>query len=175
MKYEMRELPYDRNKAVAYAHQWAYYRNPNYYNFQDIGGDCTNFASQCIFAGSGIMNYTPTRGWYYISVNDRAPAWTGVQYLYNFLTTNLGVGPYGRVVTAAEVQPGDIAQLSLTRPEFQHSPVVVDVLPNVSGEDAIVLAAHSADCDYRPLSSYAYRDVRFLHIDGVRSLQPTNA
>ena len=50
--------------------------NPKYYNFQNIGGDCTNFASQVLYAGSGIMNYTPTFGWYYINVNDRAPAWT---------------------------------------------------------------------------------------------------
>lgn len=35
-------MDYDRDKAVAYAHQWAFKRNPNYYNFDSIGGDCTN-------------------------------------------------------------------------------------------------------------------------------------
>ena len=38
---------YDRGKAVAYAHKWAFGRNPAYYNFDKIGGDCTNFTSQC--------------------------------------------------------------------------------------------------------------------------------
>lgn len=61
-------MEYNRANAVAYAKKWAYGRNPKYYDFSDLGGDCTNFASQCIYAGSGVMNYTPTYGWYYISV-----------------------------------------------------------------------------------------------------------
>ena len=43
-------LPYDRAAAVRYAHLWAYGRNPRYYDYESIGGDCTNFASQCIYA-----------------------------------------------------------------------------------------------------------------------------
>ena len=39
--------PYDRQAAVDYAHRWAYHRNPDFYNFDELGGDCTNFASQC--------------------------------------------------------------------------------------------------------------------------------
>ena len=70
--------PYDRAAAVNYAHQWAHGRNPAYYNFDGIGGDCTSFASQCLYAGAGVMNFTPTYGWYYRSLQDRAPAWTGV-------------------------------------------------------------------------------------------------
>ena len=74
---------YNRRAAVAYAHRWAYGRNPAYYDYEQLGGDCTNFASQCIYAGCGIMNFTPTFGWYYIDANQKAPAWTGVQYLYH--------------------------------------------------------------------------------------------
>ena len=47
---------YDRKAAVLYAHAWAYGRNPAFYDYEQVGGDCTNFASQCIFAGCGIMN-----------------------------------------------------------------------------------------------------------------------
>ena len=43
---------YNRAAAVAYAHAWAYRRNPRYYNYEELGGDCTNFASQCLYAGS---------------------------------------------------------------------------------------------------------------------------
>ena len=75
---------YNRAAAVAYAHAWAYRRNPRYYNYEELGGDCTNFASQCLYAGSGIMNFTPTWGWYYLDADRKAPAWTGVQYLWNF-------------------------------------------------------------------------------------------
>ena len=38
--------PYDRAAAVLYAHQWAYGRNPAFYDYENLGGDCTNFASQ---------------------------------------------------------------------------------------------------------------------------------
>lgn len=29
--------PYDREAAVAYAHRWAYHRNPDFYNFDALG------------------------------------------------------------------------------------------------------------------------------------------
>ena len=77
------ELPYDRQRAVEYAQKWALDRNPLFLDFTGKGGDCTNFVSQCIFAGCGVMNYTPTFGWYFISSDDRAPAWTGVDELYS--------------------------------------------------------------------------------------------
>lgn len=69
--------PYRRLNAVLYAHRWAYGRNPQFYDYEAIGGDCTNFASQCIYAGAGVMNYTPIYGWYYINPDDKAPAWAG--------------------------------------------------------------------------------------------------
>ena len=63
---------YNRERAVAYAHRWAFSRNPAYYNFDAIGGDCTNFVSQCLFAGSGRMHYRKVYGCYYNDLNDRA-------------------------------------------------------------------------------------------------------
>ena len=83
-------------------------RNPSYYNYDAIGGDCTNFVSQCIFAGSQVMNYR----WYYRNANQKSPSWTGVEFLYQFLTQNKSLGPYGRMVTQKEVEVGDIAQIS---------------------------------------------------------------
>ncbi len=159
----MRELPYDRAAAVAYARRWSLRRNPAYYNFDKIGGDCTNFASQCIYAGAQVMNYTPVLGWYYRSANDRTAAWTGVEYLYNFLTENEGAGPFGREVTRQEVQPGDIVQLGTTGGDFYHSPVVLAVSPR------ILVAAHSYDVLDKPLDSYYFGTVRFIHIEGVRT------
>ena len=31
--------PYDRRAAVLYAHEWAYGRNPKFYDYERIGGD----------------------------------------------------------------------------------------------------------------------------------------
>ena len=108
-------LPYNREAAVAYAHTWAYRRNPAYFDFSGIGGDCTNFASQCIYAGAGVMNFTPLYGWFYRTANDRTPSWTGVQYLYDFLTRNLGAGPFATEVSLSQLEPGDVVQLAIDR------------------------------------------------------------
>lgn len=158
----MRERPYDRAAAIAYARRWALDRNPTYYNFDKIGGDCTNFTSQCIHAGAKTMNYTPVTGWFYRSSYDRSASWTGVQYLYNFLVNNKSVGPYARVVSRNEVQPGDIVQLGTGNGHFYHSPFITAVSPT------ILVAAHTDDALDRPLDSYIYGETRFLHIEGVR-------
>lgn len=159
----MREIPYNREAAVAYARRWAFGRNPAFYDFENIGGDCTNFASQCIYAGAGVMNYTPVYGWYYRSASDRTASWTGVEYLYNFLVSNSSVGPYAYPVTAEEVLPGDILQLGRETGDFYHTPVIVATSPT------ILVAAHTYDALDRPLSTYNFATVRFLHIDGVRT------
>ena len=112
------------------------------------------------------MNYTPTYGWYYISVNNRAPAWTGVNELYRFLTTNRGSGPQGRVVGLDEIEEGDVIQLRFYGSDkFDHTPVVTDVGDRTP--DTIQVAANSRDSLCRPLSSYNYAEFRPIHIFNV--------
>ena len=158
----MKEIPYNRNAAVSYACKWALNRNNAYYDFENMGGDCTNFASQSIFAGARVMNFTKVTGWYYRSSNDRTASWTGVEYLYRFLVNNRSVGPYGHIVSEKEAQPGDIVQLGKNDGSFYHSPVITAVSPT------ILVAAHSYDALDRPLETYIYDVARFIHIDGVR-------
>ena len=107
----MEILEYNRQAAYDYARKWAFGRNPKYYDFSRIGGDCTNFASQCIYAGAGVMNFTPTFGWFYKSADDRTPSWTGVEYLYNFLVNNKEAGPFAEEVPLNKLEVGDIVQL----------------------------------------------------------------
>lgn len=160
----MRELIYDRQAAFDYAKKWAFGRNPAYYDFSRIGGDCTNFASQCIFAGAKVMNFTPVLGWFYRSANDRTASWTGVEYLYNFLTGNTdGEGPYAEEVPLDRLEVGDIVQLGRATGDFYHSPVVVGV-----SNGRILVAAHSYDAFGKPLSSYTFEKARGIHILGVR-------
>lgn len=42
---------YDASKAIAYAHQYYENYNPAYKNYNNAGGDCANFVSQCLYAG----------------------------------------------------------------------------------------------------------------------------
>ena len=157
---------YDRTRALAYARRWALDRNPLFYNFTEVGGDCTNFVSQCVLAGCCVMNGTKDFGWYYRSVEDRAPAWTGVQFFWDFFTEapafraeNGGVGPFGREVRREEVEVGDVVQLGRANGEYYHTLLVVERVGT-----QVFVAAHSNDVYDRALSTYQAAQMRFLHI-----------
>jgi hypothetical protein len=156
-------MAYDRQKAIDYVRQWAFLRNPRYYDFENVGGDCTNFVSQALYYGGYSQNYKPTFGWYYNSSNDRAPAWSSAEYLYNFLMKNTGIGPKAREVTIFEARPGDIVQLSFKDGIFTHSLLITE-----TGSPAtlanVLIAAHSDDSLDRPLSTYIFEKIRFLHL-----------
>ena len=166
------ELPYDRGRAVEYAKKWALSRNPLFFDFTGRGGNCTSFVSQCIFAGCGVMNYTPTFGWYYISADDRAPAWTGVDELFDFLTqapafasANGGIGPYATDARISRaIEPGDVVQLANTEGAFYHTLIISGFTDN-----DILVCAHSDDALDRPLSTYNFASLRILHIEGARA------
>ena len=160
-------IAYNRRAAVAYAHRWAFQRNPKYYDYEEIGGDCTNFASQCLYAGAGVMDFTPDFGWYYLDANDKAPAWTGVEYFYRYLIRQTPTpGPTANEVRLSQISPGDFVQLSAQGGAFTHTAIVVQALGRPSLRSTLV-ASHSYDADYRPLSTYSFQKARFLHITGV--------
>lgn len=160
------EIEYDRRAAVRYALNWAYARNPRFYDFQQIGGDCTNYISQCLYAGCGVMNYSKVNGWYYINVNDRAPAWTGVNFLRDFLLSNRGTGVYGEESPLSELRRGDIIQLINSSGQFYHTVFVSAILgPN---PENIFVCAHSVNARNRQLSLYNYADTFSIHIIGAR-------
>lgn len=157
---------YDRLKAVEYAKKWALSRNPEYFDFNDLGGDCTNYASQCLYAGSGVMNFTPVLGWYYINANDRTASWTGVEYFYNFLIGNKGGnGPFAREVSLDDVKLGDFIQLGRATGDFYHTPIVTGFRRGQT-----LVSAHTYDALDRPLDTYSYERIRCIHIEGVRVL-----
>ena len=161
--------PYLRENALLYANRYAFSQNPIFGNFAGIGGNCTNFVSQCIYAGSCRMNYKPTFGWYYISMNERAPAWTGVDYFFNFITTNSDVGPFGRQATPDEMEIGDVIQLGRDGEGYYHTLLVV----GFEGDDPLV-AAQTDNALGRALSTYTYDFSRYIKILGVRLDMPTN-
>ncbi len=159
-------LTYNRSAAAAYAKKWAFDRNPAYFDFSKLGGDCTNFISQCLYAGSRVQNYTPVYGWYYNSPEDRSPSWTGVEYLYNFLTTNQTRAVFAQDTTAADMQIGDVIQLGDENGHYYHS-LLVTKISGAPREDTIFVTTHTFNAYMRRLSSYTYANARFLHILGV--------
>lgn len=151
---------YNRRAACAYAEQWALGRNPEYADFSGMGGDCANFASQCLYAGCGIMNGTPDTGWYYRGMADRSPAWSGARFLCRFLLRRGGAGPLGRETGIDGLEAGDLVFLDNGRGIYH---VVVVAQP---GGNPLV-AAHTDDVWLRLLDSYRAARLRPVHIAGV--------
>ena len=117
------------------------------------------------------MNRTPDFGWYYVSESNRAPAWSSVNYFYDFMTgarafesRNGGIGPYAVEVPRSGIVPGDVIQLANEDGVWYHSVIVSAVRED--GE--ILVCAHSNDALDRPLSTYTYAADRYLHFLGVR-------
>ena len=148
--------------------------NPFYYNFDNIGGDCTNFASQCLYSGSKVMNYTKNLGWYYNSSFDRSASWTSVEYFYKFLIQNANTfdsrsdfeGPFGKSVDLIDTQIGDFVQLGDKNGKFFHTLIIVGYLRDKTP----LVASHSLPSYNKPLNFYVYQKVRYIHILGVKKL-----
>lgn len=164
----LKEIEYNRYAAVNYALKWAYSRNPRFYDFEDLGGDCTNFVSQCLYAGCGIMNFSGfENGWYYINGNDRSASWTGVRYLRRFLLTNKGTAVYGEEATLERLEPGDVIQLRNNNGVLYHS-LFVSFVKQPATPQNIFICAHTVDARDRRLSSYNYASAEGIHILGAR-------
>lgn len=153
---------YNRQKVYDYAKKWSYDRNPKYYNYDSIGGDCTNFGSQCIFAGCNQMNYSKNSGWYYINGNNKSPSWTGVEFLFNFLTSNKGLGPKGEVSNINTLDIGDIVQLSFNGTTFSHTLIVIK--NGLSVYDTLI-TAHTDDVFGKSVAQYSFQKYRCIHIN----------
>ena len=115
------------------------------------------------------MNFTPDYGWYYIDANQKAPAWTGVDYFYRYLIRNdQSAGPFAQEAVLAQMQPGDFVQLrAFNAPAFTPYRRGGAGRPASQPEQRTGGRPHSSDTDYKPLRTYSFSAIRFLHILGV--------
>ena len=143
---------FNRDKSVEYAKKWALSFNPKYYNFSLLGGDCTNFVSQCLHAGGIPMRYYKY-GWFYTSLNVRAPAWTGVNEFWDFAVNNTGIGVQLQEISLNDVQLSDIIQL-YNGERFYHTLIVTDLT------DGIKVCSHDSPALDRALNTYNYKSLR---------------
>ena len=116
------------------------------------------------------MNFTPDYGWYYVDQNNRAPAWSSVEYFYDFIAgtpeftaQNGGIGPYGIEVDSKGIFEGDVVQLADESGDFYHTLIVTGF-----SEGNTLVSAHTNDALDKPLSEYNYSSLRYIHIEGVR-------
>lgn len=157
---------YDRKQAIMYAQDYANKRNPQYYDYTNEGGNCTNFVSQCLYAGAPVMNYEQN-GWYYISPAKTSISWANVEPLYNFLTTNKSLGVFASQSSLSMCEEGDVIQLKFkNKPIFSHCLMVTKV--KAHNNNGIYVCANTRDVLNVPLSFYSFEKFRVLHILGFK-------
>jgi hypothetical protein len=82
---QRKESNFNITDACTYAETFALKSNPNYKSFDNIGGDCTNFVSQILYAG-GVKQ---TKIW-----KPYTNSWIRSEDLYLYITTHkLGTAP----------------------------------------------------------------------------------
>jgi hypothetical protein len=130
---------YSPSAAVAYARKYALGKAPNFYK---VSVDCTNFVSQCVWAGYGgtptaanVENRVRMTDVWYAGSGGGSYNWENVIMFFNYMVSSKTLGPQGYCsdsnprkidrISAASVKVGDVIQLwSSTEQKFCHSMIV---------------------------------------------------
>ncbi len=167
--------PYDREAAIAYARQYVGRRNESWYDYSDEGGNCQNFASQCIFAGGIPMDVAGDQKWKWYSngVNGTASAWgcsrswLNVDYFYAYARDNRGYGMSAEI--AADFwsgQPGDAIVVG-TPSDWTHTVLISKVVKDANGRVIdYLLCSNTLDVKDYPLSAYPQTGGALIRIFG---------
>ncbi|GBG10110.1 hypothetical protein PAT3040_04822 [Paenibacillus agaridevorans] len=167
-------IRYRRDLAAAYADRWWNEGNPAYELFEV---NCTNYVSQCLFAGNATMDYTGRRGsgWWYKGRNKGQEWWSYSWAVANSMTAFLSAARKSglratMVQSAGELGLGDVITYDWNGDgRFQHSTIVTAF--DSAGQplvNANTVASRHRYWDYR--DSYAWTPAtryRFFHISDM--------
>lgn len=159
---------FNRTAMYNYAKENSHKYNPNWGDFSNLGGDCTNFISQILYAGGAPMDNTGSYTWYYYGMSNRAPSWTGVNQLYTYLINNDYIGPQGKLANSSEIlysmNIGDIVQIDFNYDGvYDHSVAITTYQSGYSSGTKV--AAHSDFAFDRLLSTYG-GSKRYIKLTG---------
>ena len=127
---------YNASNAVSYANTyWSNY-NPNYSNYNSIGGDCANFVSQCLVAGGMQM----TDGWYWYSYSNRSASWSACASMYNYFK-NSGYEIIENPSDSQVIEGNPVLYYSSSKGRWSHAAICTG---HDSSGNALV-SAHNSD------------------------------
>ncbi|GIP41088.1 hypothetical protein J31TS4_43680 [Paenibacillus sp. J31TS4] len=161
---------YNRTQVAAYADAHWNDPNPAFLHFEV---DCTNYVSQCVFAGGAPMNYTGRRerGWWYRGRSGAQELWSFSWAVANGLTQYLASSRSGlqaeSVKSARQLTIGDVICYDWDGTgRFGHTTIVTAI----SADGYPLVNAHTNNSrhrywDYRDSYAWTERTVyRFYHI-----------
>lgn len=156
-------VSYDRDAASKYAQTYYHSRNDKWWDFDDEGGNCQSFASQCLIAGGMLMDYDGDCRWFYNSYSDYVSPWNYVGDFYEYADQNEGPGLVCDVNTNIYyAQPGDIIQVGIT--SVSHTTIVSRIV-----DGHILLNSNSIDMKDYPLEAYSYPVRKLIKVLGSNS------
>lgn len=158
--------PYDRDAAIAYMMTYCAYRNTAWHAYDDVGGNCMNFASQVLLAGGIPMDYRGDAKWYWESINKTDLPFINVGNFLTYAQTNEGFG----LVADADAnyytgEAGDLLIFGVDSP--RHMTEICGLVQDSEGNTIDYLLC-SNTTNYRnfPAGAYYYTGQRLIKIYG---------
>lgn len=169
------QVEYSFNRLLARQYMNKYWENynENYYNFSDIGGDCTNYASQIMhYSGipfTEVVEFPTYNQWYYYGQNwgtGRSSTWTSATEFRKYFgdideigaktarsmetyTVNEAILEFDNIWR--KIQVGDIVSHGHSLDSSYHTQIVYDF---TLFQKDILVSQHSANYLNRSLYSY---------------------
>lgn len=144
-------MQYDRERAVAYANQWWNERNPAFPAFRV---DCTNFVSQCLYAGGAPMRGAPDKstGWWIKPEQGIwSFSWSVAHSLRWYLETSKRGLTATRVYSPTDLEIGDVIAYDFSGDDrIDHTTIVTSIQGGIP-----YVHAHTSNSANR---IYHYRD-----------------
>ena len=105
---------YDRKKARTYALDYVLSPNPKYTNYESMKGNCTNFTSQCLYAGGIVQDKIGNYTWYYTS-ESKSASWKSANSFRTYYKNNVGSstvkGLNAKTCSFKKTRLGDLVQI----------------------------------------------------------------
>lgn len=159
--------PYDRAAAYDYLMAYCGKRNPAWYAYDDVGGNCMNFGSQVLLAGGIPEDEKGDEEWYWDGQNDLDLSWINVGRFYDYCRKNEGFGLVAD--TEAGYYTGEVGDVLIVgfNGDHRHTTVISHVVTDESGDTVDYLISCNTT-NYRdfPASAYYYTFHRLIKIYG---------
>lgn len=167
--------PYDWQAALAYARRYAAARNPDWADYEGLGGNCQNYVSQCLYAGGIPMDLSGAAVWKWYGgtvANDRtasgrSSSWSGVDEFLAYAASNTGYGLAAQTnAPYLTGRPGDLIQMG-EGGHWRHVVIISQTVTNDAGETIdYFVHSNTSDLEDWPASLYGYPELALTRIAG---------
>ncbi len=168
--------PYDRESALAYSYLYINKRNlDSFADYSDVGGNCQNYVSQCLYAGGIPMDTVGNDVWKWYdlilsntgSSYGRSSSWTGVDEFVTYAENNTGFGLVAEVGAPYFTgEPGDVLQVG-TEGDWRHAVLITDVVVDEDGSVIdYLINSNTSNLENYPASLYGYPEAILTKIIG---------